>query len=372
MRPRHFVPLLPHQLPDLAENLVGILLQQPRAHQLPELMVRPLEVLGLQSLIQLAGQCPSPLQLFWVQVHLRPLPGLLHFLDFSGFLLLLLLSQEQEQGARSLALGTMLGALRHCLHRLLGEESAFVPPTDVFGSDGTFPTCEEAFLVMLECLLGFLDRPFCGQPVQWILQFCLGLDPVLLAAVGFSISHLLLALRQLPERPGAKRVELCPAGGWQDRQAQSPLVGVRGLPEAALVDQALRLLAPNLCESPARVRYGGESLHRGRRLLPLEGSPSGRGACQVLCPDAVQRPPVCAEKPPMPLSGTLPGEQVVAHDRVPEDGRPKGLDVDILVHAIHLGLASAVDDEGLRGQSSVELVELEHPLWRPTAAPSAG
>jgi len=62
----------------------------------------------------------------------------------------------------------------------------------------------------------------------------------------------------------------------------------------------------------------------------------------------------------MPLSTPFSGEQLVAHHYMPEDRRTVGLQVHVLVHAVHLRAAGAMDDVGFRRQRRFEFVELEH------------
>jgi len=147
---------------------------------------------------------------------------------------------------------------------------------------------------------------------------------------------------------------------WEHWDAEDSLVHLRGVSEPLLAHQSLRLLAPDLGQPLRRVGDRREALHDRRRLLALEGAPAALWALHFVGADTVERSPVGPDEPAVALARALPGEQLVAHDGMAEDGRTKVLKVGVLVQAIHLRAAGTDDDVGLGGQRRLELLELEH------------
>jgi len=60
----------PHQLPYVLKDVVGILLEEARPDNFPELVMRPLEVLNLKGVIELADDPKTPFELLRVQLRL--------------------------------------------------------------------------------------------------------------------------------------------------------------------------------------------------------------------------------------------------------------------------------------------------------------
>mmetsp|Transcript_50318 Transcript_50318/g.145937 ORF Transcript_50318/g.145937 Transcript_50318/m.145937 type:complete len:266 (+) Transcript_50318:480-1277(+) len=264
-------------------------------------MVRALEVLRLQGVVELRCDAMSPVQLLWIQRRLGHLSGLLHLTDLAGLLLLLFLGHEQEERARRLALRAVRRARGHGLHRLLCEDTALVPPADVLGGYGALPAGQEALGVVLQGLLRLLNGPLRGQTVQGVvLSVLFTVEVPFLGDPG-----LLFALCELSEGPRPEGVDVCAPALRQHRDAQAPLVDLRRVPEALLGNQRVCLLAPNLRQPLRGVRHGGEALHDRRRALALEHAPAALGALELVGAHPVEWSSVCADEPPEALPAAL-------------------------------------------------------------------